>query len=143
MATILNVLSLDVGERRVGVARASMIARLPEVLGTIDRQKVDAIEAIKALCREHVADCLVIGLPRNLSGQDTAQTAVVRSFARDVSEACGVPFVFQDEALTSVKAEAELASRGRHTKGDVDGLAALYILEDWLKAPVFPEEVRA
>jgi RNase H-fold protein (predicted Holliday junction resolvase) len=41
--------------------------------------------------------------------------------------------VFQDEALTSRKAESELNKRGKpYAKGDVDALAATYILEDYL-----------
>ncbi len=39
----------------------------------------------------------------------------------------------QDEAVTSKHAEAELESRGKpYERGDIDALAATYILQDWL-----------
>ncbi|MCX6728115.1 MAG: Holliday junction resolvase RuvX, partial [Candidatus Saccharibacteria bacterium] len=53
-----------------------------------------------------------------------------------------VPTHLQDEALTSVKAEEELKSRGMpFEKGDIDALAATYILQDFLDE--LPEESHA
>ena len=44
-----------------------------------------------------------------------------------------IPIELQDEALTSVLAEKELASRrSSYKKADIDALAATYILEDYL-----------
>jgi putative holliday junction resolvase len=124
-----NILSLDVGERRVGVAIANVIARLPRPLTTLDNTD-DIWGQIKALVTEHDVETVVVGLPRNLSGDDTAQTRYVRTFAENLSE---YTVVFQDEALTSQKAEKELNSRGKpFAKGDIDALAATYILEDYL-----------
>lgn len=124
-----NVLCLDVGERRIGVAIASTTARLPRPLTTLDATK-DAPQAIQELVRNEDATLVVVGLPRNLSGDETAQTAMVRTFAQQLD----VPqLAFQDEALTSRKAEAELNQRGKpYAKGDIDTLAATYILEDYL-----------
>ena len=127
MAT--NILSLDVGERRVGVAIANVVARLPHPLTTLDNTEHIWQEIADLLAAEDV-ETLVVGLPRNLSGDDTAQTTYVRDFAAKIE---GVEIVFQDEALTSVKAEKELSSRGKpFAKGDIDALAATYILEDYL-----------
>lgn len=124
-----SVLALDVGNSRVGVARASSIARLPEPLTTLVNDDT-IFEKIQLLVEEHAAKVVVVGLPRNLSGEDTDQTRIVRQFA---SKLTGASIVFQDEALTSKKAEAELAKRGgSFAKGDVDALAATYILEDYL-----------
>jgi putative holliday junction resolvase len=124
-----NILSLDVGERRVGVAIASVIAKLPRPLTTLDN--TDVIWAqIDALASEHDVETIVVGLPRNLSGDDTAQTLYVRTFAEKLAK---YTVVLQDEALTSQKAEKELNSRGKpFAKGDIDALAATYILEDYL-----------
>ncbi len=124
-----NVLCLDVGERRIGVAIASLEARFPGPLTTLDATK-NPKQAIQQLIQEQDVELVVVGLPRNLSGDETAQTAAVRSFVTMLQ----LPnTVFQDEALTSRKAEAELHLRGKpFAKGDVDALAATYILEDYL-----------
>lgn len=127
MAT--SILSLDVGERRVGVATASLIARLPRPLTTLNNSPA-IWEEVAQIAQDEDASTIVVGLPRNLSGEDTDQTRYVRDFAEHLS---GFDVIFQDEALTSQKAEKELASRGKpFEKGDIDALAATYILEDYL-----------
>jgi RNase H-fold protein (predicted Holliday junction resolvase) len=44
-----------------------------------------------------------------------------------------LPISWQDEAVTSVRAEEELRARGKpYVREDIDALAATYILEDYL-----------
>lgn len=125
-----TIVALDIGERRIGVAVASYITRLPHPHGTLDNTNA-VWDEIRALMHETAADVLVIGLPRNLSGDETAQTTYVRNF---IAQAPDLNIVLQDEALTSKKAEAELISRGKpYIKADIDSLAAVYILEDYLQ----------
>ena len=79
------------------------------------------------------AAALVVGRPRGLSGQQTAQTKRTEIFAEEL-KTLGLPVYFQDEAVTSKQAEAELQARGKpYKKSDIDALAAAYILEDWLR----------
>ncbi|HEV7454948.1 MAG TPA: Holliday junction resolvase RuvX [Candidatus Saccharimonadales bacterium] len=128
-----TILALDVGERRVGVARASTMARLPSTLTTLQRSASTA-DDVKKLMSAEGASILVVGLPRGLNGQHTAQTEAVQTFGRELEQVVGVPLQWQDEAVTSRKAEAELESRGKpYQKGDIDALSAVYILEDFLR----------
>ncbi len=127
-----EILALDVGERRIGVASANPAARMATPLTTLTHE-ADIFEQIAALLADHSAMALVIGLPRGLDGQETAQTQRVRDFAAQLAAHVAVPLHWQDEALTSRKAEDELQSRGKpFSKGDIDALAATYILEDFL-----------
>lgn len=126
------MVALDVGEKRVGVAVASLSARLPRPHGVLE-QAPDIIGRLQALLEQQQAAGLVIGLPRGLNGQDTPQTAYVRDFIARLEATLPIPVYWIDEALTSTLAEAELGKRGgAHTKGDVDALAACYILDDFL-----------
>lgn len=127
-----TLLALDVGERRIGVARARLDVPFPQPLCTLD-VPADFMAEIEKLCAGEKAAAVVIGLPRGLSGQDTAQTEAVRAFGTGLETRLGIPVYWIDEALTSAKAEAELRGRGRlYAKGDVDALAATYILEDFI-----------
>jgi len=127
-----SVLALDVGDRRIGVAIAHLTSRLPEPWGVIARDD-SSIEAIKALAAEQHAIALVVGLPRGMEGQETAQTRQVRQFVNELKKTLRLPIYMQDEALTSIKAEEELRNKGiRYTKEAVDELAATYILTDFL-----------
>lgn len=92
--------------------------------------------ALAALIEENQVETVVVGLPRSLQGHDTAQTQICRDFAENLPERLEMPqlaVALQDEAATSVKAEAELRSRKKpYEKADIDTLAATYILEDYL-----------
>ncbi|MBP9132291.1 Holliday junction resolvase RuvX [Candidatus Saccharibacteria bacterium] len=126
------VLGIDYGEKRIGIARASRVARLPEPLLTITNSG-DVTTKIKQLASEEDATTLVVGLPRSLEGVDTEQTKKTRLFMEELREA-GFVVVEQDEAVTSEHAISELQQTNKHfAKGDVDSLAAVYILEDYLQ----------
>lgn len=136
MATTGNILALDVGSARVGMALASSVARLASPAGTLVHDPT-IYGKLRELCaREHVSK-LVIGLPRGMSGQDTDQTRAVRAFGEELGRELALPVAWQDEALTSANAEDELRGRGRpFDKADIDSLAATYILEDYLREDV-------
>lgn len=128
--TKTNALALDVGEKRIGVARANLIARLPQALPTLAHDDTVS-EAIRAIIEAESIDILVVGLPRNLSGQETAQSAYVRSFVDNTLRNIGVSVVYQDETLSSHVAEDRLKGKA-YAKGDIDAGAAVVILQDYL-----------
>lgn len=131
--SLVTVMALDVGAQRIGVAVANSIARIASPLVTIQHDTT-VVDRIMHLLASESATALVIGLPRGLDGQETSQTQSVRDFVAELQKKLDIPLFFQDEALTSRKAEDELQSRGKpYQKGDIDALAATYILEDYLQ----------
>lgn len=128
-----TLICLDVGEKRIGVAVADLSVRIPVSFDTI---LVDGgeIAAIAELVIQEGADTIVVGYPRNQSGDPTAQTRFVEEFA-DRLEDIVKTIVFQDESLTSVQAEQELKEIGQpYTKADIDARAAAIILNDYIRA---------
>jgi len=129
-----NLLALDVGDRRVGVASASSDTLLANPIVTLTNDD-QLIANIKKLIEDNSVGTLVVGLPRNLSGEDTEQTVKVRDFIDQLKDQLEVRIVTQDEALSSVRAEEELGSHGKiFAKADVDKLAACLILEDYINS---------
>lgn len=127
-----SILALDVGGQRIGVARAMIDSRLPSPLTTLINSS-DIYKQIQDLIAQENAQCIVLGLPRGLSGQETEQTKTVQEFGASLGGDLQIPLYWQDEAATSLKAKQELEARGKpYAKGDVDALAATYILEDFL-----------
>jgi putative Holliday junction resolvase len=130
-AATKTIMALDVGSRRIGVALANDVARLPQPFTTLDA--ATALPEIEQLIRQQNISDIVVGLPRGLSGQTTDQTRFTQSFIRQL-EKFNLPIHTQDEAVTSAQAEAELKARKKpYSKGDIDALAATYILEDFLR----------
>ena len=127
-----TVMALDVGERRIGVAIASIQARISDPLTTLLRSESIFAE-IQTLIEQHQTRALVVGLPRGLNGQSTAQTLAVEEFKASLERSVNVPVYWQDEALTSRQAEDELRSRGKpYKKEDIDALSAAIILDDFM-----------
>lgn len=132
--TYNNVLALDIGEKRIGVARANLIARLPQALQTLTHDESIA-GTIAAIIEAEDIDLVIVGLPRNLSGEETAQSAYVRQFVDRVLSNIKISVVFQDETLSSHVAKDRLKGKN-YAKGDVDAGAATVILEDYLETLV-------
>lgn len=126
-----TVIALDVGEKRIGVARATTEARMPEPLTTLANDDKFDSELTKIIDKMDVQG-FVVGLPRGLDGQETAQTEYVRQFIAD--HPLITDPIFQDEAVTSLQAEEILRASGKpYEKGDIDAGAAAIILQDYLE----------
>jgi len=123
---------LDVGEKRIGVAVADSAVRIAVAFTTIE---VDGneLKAIADIVIREGADTIIVGYPRNQMGESTAQTNYVENFANDLAD-IAENVIFQDESLTSVLAEQQLAAHKKpYAKGDIDALAAAIILQDYLE----------
>lgn len=128
-----TILALDVGEKRIGVAQADTSIGIAVPYETID---VDGSEltVIHELLISTGASKLVVGYPRNQSGEPTAQTAAVEAFVEQLGD-MDADVVFQDESLTSVIAEQQLESSGKpYKKSDIDMVAASLILGDYMES---------
>jgi putative Holliday junction resolvase len=133
MARNSTILALDVGEKRIGVALADPTVRIAVAYDTLAVDGGEYTSIARIVADEHV-DTIVVGYPRNQSGEPTQQTAFVEQFVTGLSQE-QTTIAFQDESLTSVKAE-EILNRQRrpYRKEDIDSLAASLILQDYLEA---------
>ncbi len=128
-----DILGFDYGHVRIGVARTSLLARFPEPLEAIDAKK-GLWKRVDELVTEYRPVRLIVGLPRNMKGQETEQSKLAREFAKQLSVKTGLEVVMQDESLTSVEAEKSLGdARGSFDKAEVDMFAAAAILDDYLR----------
>lgn len=127
-----HYLALDVGEKRIGVATAEDAVKIAVAHSTIIVDGTE-IEQIRMIAAQEASDIIVVGYPRNQSGEATKQTDYVESFAEKL-QTLGLPIEFQDESVTSVQAESILKAQGQpYEKGDIDAVAATLILQDYLE----------
>ncbi len=125
-----TILALDIGERKIGIARANTVACLPEPLVTLPNDDEFATQLTQLLAEHDVSE-VVVGLPRGMDGQTTQQTHYVKDFVNKLH--LSIPVHFQDEAVTSIAAVNRLQERGdAYQKEDIDAWAATIILEDFL-----------
>ena len=127
-----SYVALDIGEKRIGVALARDDVKIAMAYDTLN---VDGgeVQAIAEIIVREKADVLVVGYPRNQAGEPTKQTEFVERFVEQLRD-IAPKIVFQDESLTSVKAEEILNARNQpYVKGEIDALAASLILQDYLE----------
>lgn len=128
--TSIQYLGLDIGTVRTGVAVADSGVKIAVPLETIEMNKVDFATKVAELVRFHGVTVLVVGYPRNQSGEPTKQTAFVESKVAELNIP-SVTIVFQDESLTSVIAHERLGAATN--KGKIDAEAAAILLQDYLE----------
>jgi putative holliday junction resolvase len=124
-----TIIGLDVGLKRIGVARVNTFVKLPEPLQHISVEHQDALQAINSVITDYEAVAVVIGLPRGLDGQETAQTTYSREFAKDLKKSVEIPIYMIDEAGTSKEADIRI---GTNPDISQDSMAAAIILEDFI-----------
>lgn len=130
----MRIIGLDVGTKRIGVAKADTSVRIaiPNGFVLVNGQEIPEILRIARL---NDTNFFVVGLPRSNDGNETAQSAYARKFADTL--AASMPdarIYFQDESLTSVVAEERLKKRKKNfEKGEIDAEAASIILQDFIE----------
>lgn len=128
-----NLLGLDIGTRRIGVAVANSSIKIAIPLTTIEVNDGDEILQINKIIVNEKIDTIVAGLPRNMSGEETSQSVYTKEFLENFKLSVN-EIKFQDESLTSIQAENILKSYKKpYTKGDIDMQAAAIILQDYLE----------
>ena len=126
-------LALDMGARRIGVARCDREAILAVPLETLDATDAHWIDRVRALVEEHEPIELIVGDPVSLRGTHELASATVRERVgalREVLPDLNIRLV--DERLTTATALKQLRAAGRDAKAAksrVDAAAAVGILE--------------
>lgn len=131
----MKIISLDIGDVRIGIAGAIEGVVIP--LETYTRTK--SIKADVRYLAEKIenfdAELVVVGKPYN--GEDTTQTDKNAEVKERLERRFSIPFVYVDESFTSVEATEDLlaldTSRAKRKKL-VDQLAAQRILERYLNS---------
>ncbi len=135
----MRYLAIDYGLKRVGLATCdpgetfvSPVCQLeahpsqPEIL----------IKRLKEVMDEYDAEAIVVGLPLNMDGSEGEQAKLTRAFAQRLSGAIDLEVHLQDERLSSMAADEQLAQREELTKKKRkqrrDMLSACEILNDFL-----------
>jgi putative Holliday junction resolvase len=135
----VRALGLDLGSKRIGVAVSDRSGTIASPLTVIERgrSRRQDHERIAALVREEEAECVVVGMPRSLSGGDGPAARAAQAEVAALASVVGVPVETYDERFTTVTATRALAEsgvRGGARRAVVDKVAAAVILQSWLEA---------
>lgn len=134
-----RAVGIDLGTVRIGVATCDPGRVIASPYDVLQRGKDHAADhaAIARIIDEEEATVVVVGLPRAMSGKDSAFTQTVRAEVDELRAALAVPIVLWDERMSSVTANRALIEGGvrrKNRKDSVDKVAAAVILQSWLDA---------
>ena len=119
----MNILAIDHGSKRVGLAIGSTDAGTAAPLKILEhRGEAALIEDIKAVVLGEAVGLVIVGEPFSSSGGASAQTELVRAFAKRLEEALDVPVAMEDERLSSREIEAHMAAMGGKKAWKASGL---------------------
>ncbi len=133
-------LAIDYGERRIGLAVSDPTGTIASPAGYITRRpgKRPPLAEIVRRAEALEATAFVVGLPLDGEGDDTPRAAEVRTIAAELEKRTGLPVRLVDERFSTaaaLRAVREMGGSTRGRKGDVDALAATWLLQHALSLP--------
>lgn len=131
-----RILAIDFGTKRTGIAVTDVLRIVPGGLTTVATHELMTFLA-GYFSREPV-DIVVIGLPTNMNGQESASMKQIRPFVEKFRKAYpDKQVVMFDERFTSVLAQRAILDSGigkmaRRNKALVDEVSATIILQSYM-----------
>jgi putative holliday junction resolvase len=136
----VRLLAIDYGDRRIGLAVSDPTGTIASPAGHIVRRpgKRPPIAELARRAADLEAQGLVMGLPLDGNGDETARSAEARTVGDELARRTGLPVRYVDERFTTaaaLRAVREMGQSTRGRKGDVDALAATVLLQHALALP--------
>lgn len=131
------IMSVDLGKARTGIAvsdSGESFAFPKTVITEYNTEKL--VQKICACAEDYSAELIVVGLPKNMDGSEGERADECRQIGGKIATASRKNVVMWDERCTTVSAHTALNftdTRGKKRKAVVDAVAAVIILEDYLK----------
>ncbi|CAM3098473.1 Holliday junction resolvase RuvX [Sporolactobacillus spathodeae] len=134
----MRTMGLDFGSVTVGVAISDPLGLTAQGIETIryaEHRKDLLFNRLLELIDAYEVDKMVVGLPRDLIGSESARAAASRGFAKSLRRKTGKTVELWDERLTTAAAERILIAADvsrKKRKQVIDKEAAVLILQSYL-----------
>ena len=132
------IMSVDLGKARTGIAVSDPSGQFAFPKDVITEYNTDRlVEKVCAKAQEYSAERIVVGYPKNMDGSLGERAEECAAIAEQIKTASGIEIVLWDERCTTITAHNYLSMnnvRGKKRKQTVDAVAAVIILEDYLRS---------
>ncbi len=131
-----QVLALDFGIKRTGIAASDSLKMIASGLQTIETPKL--MDFLKDYISKNDVDSMVVGQPRHVDGQLMALERNILWLIEDLQkEFPGIEIIRIDERFSSKMAtqaisKSHLNKKQKQSKGLIDKVSATLILQDYL-----------
>ena len=130
-------LAIDYGEKRVGLAVSDYMQMIATKLTTVST--LDIFPYLKDYMSREEVDLIVVGNPKQMDNTPSESAKYVQTFVDNLSNSFpDIDIYMIDERYTSKMASQTIAQSGmkkkkRQEKGLIDTVAAVLILQDFMK----------
>lgn len=119
----MNVLAIDHGSRRVGLAVGSTEVGVAVPLRVLElRDEAALVTDIRRAIKDEGIGRVVVGLPSSTDGSSSVQTDAARAFAGRLEAEIDVPVVLEDERFSSREIVAHMEAMGGRKAWKASGL---------------------
>ncbi|MDP2562375.1 Holliday junction resolvase RuvX [Psychrobium sp. 1_MG-2023] len=129
------IIAFDYGVKSIGVAVGQQITGTASPLAAIKATNgIPNWDDLDKLVQEWQPSQFVVGFPTNMDGSDQEITLRARKFAKRLYARFKLSATGHDERLTTAEAKERLFELGGYkklTKGKIDSVSAVLILESW------------
>lgn len=134
----MRILCLDVGDKKIGVSLSDPTHSIAQALKVYRRSSLkEDLKEFRNIISEYDIERIVIGLPKDLSGEIGKKAQEVMEFAGALERSMGLPVVLWDERFSTNEAHrvfdtASISHKKR--KPYIDMMASQLILQGYLDA---------
>lgn len=131
----MNILGLDLGRKRAGLAISSGILATGLQIIDFDNEN-QFVGELKLVVEKEKIEKFIVGLPLSDQDEETEQSRWTKLVAKKIKESIDIPMEFVNEAFTSAQAQLNLLHkhnfRKQITREEIDIESARLILEQYL-----------
>ena len=131
-------MSVDLGKARTGIAVSDPSGQFAFPKDVITEYNTDRlVDKVCEKAKEYTAERIVVGYPKNMDGTLGERAQECAAIAEQIKITSGLETILWDERCTTVTAHNYLSMnnvRGKKRKQTVDAVAAVIILEDYLRS---------
>lgn len=131
------IMSVDLGKARTGIAvcdKNESFAFPNTVITEYNTEKL--VDKVALLSHQLNAELIVVGYPKNMDGSIGERAKECQEIGKKIGIKAEKEIIMWDERCTTVSAHTALNytdTKGKKRKNVVDAVAAVIILEDYLK----------
>ena len=127
-----SVLSLDIGNKRIGIAGCDPLGISITHLPAIFRKSFEEdLKEFIRICTNRKVKGLIIGNPLVKHGKETNQSFLCKKYGIKLAICLDLPMVFINEHCSTFEAKERFSLKSDKT-GRIDSAAAAILLQQWL-----------
>ena len=127
-----SVLSLDIGDKRIGIAGCDPLGISITHLPAIFRNNFETdLKEFGKICFTRKVKGLIIGNPLDMHGKETNQSIRCKKYGLKLSKSLKLPFAFINEHCSTIEAKEKFSLKQDKT-GRIDSAVAAILLQQWL-----------